>query len=145
MDGWCGVNPSKYVVGISDYWYVRPDNPTQLKAALNFVGPISIAVGTWGTSKNIPFFSWFDYEGGIVDDYEACPPGPNNGAPDHAALLVGYGTDEWTGQEYWLIKNSFGSNWGEDGFIRILIGPGKGVCGVNQSPVFATAIKPHMA
>lgn len=34
-------------------------------------------------------------------------------------LLVGYGTDEITGEDYYLIRNSWGSGWGENGYIRI--------------------------
>jgi C1A family cysteine protease len=33
--------------------------------------------------------------------------------------LVGYGTDEETGLDYWLIRNSWGPYWGEEGFIRL--------------------------
>ena len=80
---------------------MRHENTTQLKGALNFVGPISISVGA-GNSE------WFQYEGGIIDDYQACPPNL-----DHAVVLVGYGTDDKTKQEYWIIKNSWGTDWGE--------------------------------
>lgn len=121
------------MVGISHYWDVRHENTTQLKGALNFVGPISISVGAGNTE-------WFQYEGGIIDDYQACPPNL-----DHAVVLVGYGTDDKTKQEYWIIKNSWGNDWGEQGYVRILISPGYGVCGVNMTPLFPTAIKPRNA
>lgn len=41
---------------------------------------------------------------------------------DHAVVLVGYDTD------YWIIKNSWGPNWGENGYIRIKMGDTFNIC-----------------
>merc|ERR1712216_1086647 len=54
---------------------------------------------------------------------------------DHGVLLVGYGTEN--GQDYWLIKNSWGSSWGEQGFGKLLRGKaGAGECGIKMQPSY---------
>jgi C1A family cysteine protease len=63
------------------------------------------------------------YRGGVVD---SCCTDLN-----HGVLLVGYGTDEENGEPFWLVKNSWGSAWGEDGYFRLKYGVGKGgLCGI---------------
>lgn len=54
---------------------------------------------------------------------------------DHGVTLVGYDVET----DAWLIKNSWGPTWGENGYVRIKRGEGKGICGINQEnsqPVF---------
>lgn len=52
---------------------------------------------------------------------------------NHAVNLVGYGTED--GQDYFILRNSWGTSWGEQGYMRIAdIGDGPGVCGVLIDP-----------
>lgn len=55
---------------------------------------------------------------------------------NHAVLLVGYDTDPNTGQDYWIVKNSWGSGWGERGYTRMA--RGSNVCGLANFPIFPT-------
>jgi KDEL-tailed cysteine endopeptidase len=62
---------------------------------------------------------------------------------DHAILIVGYGVDA-SNTPYWLIKNSWGSGWGENGYVRILRQPGTtknaGICGIQMLPSYPNII-----
>ena len=54
---------------------------------------------------------------------------------DHAVQAVGVNTDDG----YWKIRNSWGTSWGEDGYIRIAYG--KNTCGVTFSSIYTTPAK----
>jgi len=66
------------------------------------------------------------YKGGIITS-TACGT-----TLDHGVLVVGYGTE--SGTDYWTLKNSWGTTWGEKGYFRILRSDaaGKGICGLQQ-------------
>jgi len=66
----------------------------------------------------------YQYKDGI---FEGCNATTNN-TLNHAVAVVGYGTDQ--GVDYWLIKNSWGADWGENGYIRLQ--RGVGMCGVGK-------------
>lgn len=76
-----------------------------LLAAVALLGPVVI---------NVAASNWGLYHGGIFDDDKH-----ETRDIDHAVVLEGYGTDQETGQDYWLVRNSWGPMWGEDGYIRL--------------------------
>ena len=60
---------------------------------------------------------------------------------DHAVLIVGYGNED--GIDYWLVKNSWGTEWGDNGYIKILrdeTDTTEGICGIASQPSFPTLI-----
>ena len=81
----------------------------ELKSAVANMGPVAIAIDA---SHN----SFQFYHTGVYNEPQ-CRNG--NRDLDHAVLAVGYGTDEQTGQDYWLVKNSWASNWGDQGYIKM--------------------------
>merc|ERR1711944_364802 len=76
---------------------------------------------------------WHSYEGGIFDgcSYE------ENIEINHGVQLVGYGTDAEHG-DYWIVRNSWGPEWGEEGFIR-LKRETEVNCGTDSTPMMGTA------
>lgn len=99
-----------------------PPNEEVLKEALVHHGPVAVALHV---TQNLYLYS----NGIFVDD--SC----NSNNLNHAVLLIGYGRDERTGLDYWIIKNSWGKTWGEEGYFRIQKG-------LNMCGIAAYAVKP---
>mgnify|MGYP002631748453 FL=1 len=53
---------------------------------------------------------------------------------DHAVAAVGYGTEG--GQEYYIVRNSWGASWGDAGYIKIAAVEGKGICGIQMESLY---------
>ena len=113
----CKYKKEKGVAKVTTYKDVQRGSASQLKAALN-VGPVSV-----GIEADKPVFH--AYTGGIINS-TSCGT-----QMDHGVLAVGYGTEN--GQEYYIVKNSWGADWGEKGFVRIAIADGAGICGIQNS------------
>jgi len=114
----------KPAVGIKGYVELPTNEYSALMTAVANVGPIAISVDA----------SWGGYEEGVFtcSDYESTLCGT---AIDHAVQLVGYGTMD--GTDYWLVRNSWGTTWGEGGYIKIARygASSKGEpCGVDSQP-----------
>jgi len=88
------------------------------------VGPLSVAVDA---------SSWSFYGGGVFEgcDYD------KNIEINHAVQMVGYGTDDKDG-DYWIVRNSWGPGWGENGYIR-LRRESNTQCGTDNTPLMGTA------
>jgi C1A family cysteine protease len=111
----CQYNPKNSVATVKDYVKVETGDENLLMRALAHVGPLSVAVDASSESFQ-------NYQSGVYDD-----PDCGNDI-NHAVLLVGYGWDYDEGP-YWIVKNSWGKSYGENGYIRIAKDRGN-LCGI---------------
>jgi len=111
------------VATLTGHTCVPPLNETYLLLAVT-TQPIAVAI-----QANMPIFQ--HYTGGVLND-----PSCGGDNVDHAVLIIGYGTDKATNQDYWYIKNSWGTGWGMSGFA--MIARNKNQCGIAAQPVFPT-------
>lgn len=118
VDGVCDTNKkNSHVVSIDDFEDVPESNEEALlKAVAN--QPVSVAIDAGGRDFQL-------YDGGIM------MAGSCGTELNHAVLAVGYGTEH--GVDYWIVKNSWGADWGEKGYIKLQRGANKpdGICGIN--------------
>ncbi|RRT47643.1 hypothetical protein B296_00053600 [Ensete ventricosum] len=91
----------------------------ELKHAVGVVRPVSVAFEVVNGFRL--------YKGGVYTS-DTCGKTPMD--VNHAVLAVGYGVED--GVPYWLIKNSWGEDWGVDGYFKMEMG--KNMCGTLQYP-----------
>jgi C1A family cysteine protease len=130
--GSCKKNKQKNkVVKVTDYQYAVPpctggacknQKESDMMAALNTYGPLSVCVNA---------NDWDSYSKGI---YNTKCSGKYNDL-DHCVQLVGY--DNSGSNNYWKVRNSWASDWGEKGFIRLPMG--SNACGIADEAMYVTA------
>jgi hypothetical protein len=109
--------------GMSSCSDVLPNDELLLKFAVA-QQPVAVAI-----EADTRYFQF--YSGGILDSVEC------GTKLDHGVLIVGYGEED--GKKYWLVKNSWSSSWGEDGYVKIARSESRnnnGICGIAMSPSF---------
>ena len=105
------------------YVQVKANSESAFKASVQ-AGPTSIAIEA---DKRV----FQTYTSGILNS-TSCGT-----QLDHGVLAVGYGTEN--GQAYYLVKNSWGSSWGDNGYLKIADnGDGEGICGIQMAAVRPT-------
>lgn len=110
-------------VKITGYDNVRKDESALLKAVSN--QPVSVGIDASGLPMRF-------YDSGFFTG--------NCGTKiDHGVTVVGYGTTE-DGTNYWLAKNSWGTSWGENGYIRMQgdVQAKEGLCGIAKQASYPT-------
>ncbi|CAL8247779.1 unnamed protein product [Lota lota] len=110
----CRYNVASRAANCSGYSILPQGSEEMLQRAVALVGPISAAI-----DASQPTFAF--YNSGVYNE-PRCTQKVN-----HGVLVVGYGTLE--GQEYWLVKNSWGTYFGEKGYIRMSRNQGN-QCGI---------------
>jgi len=117
-DGQCKFDASKGVCPVKSW--IRPTSmstrsESELAAGCAEYGVVSIAI-------DASSWEFQTYASGVYN-----PSSCSSTALDHAVGLVGYGTEG--SQDYWIVRNSWGTSWGEQGYIRIIRNNGN-KCGV---------------
>jgi C1A family cysteine protease len=125
-DGECSADKKKGIVEVEKFVLKKKANEKYILSLLQ-EGPVSIAVNA---------DKFFDYESGVMRyDAEECDPNALN----HGVAIVGYGYEKNSNGDdglYYIVRNSWGSAWGEEGYLRM----SHSTCG-NNSYVITAQIK----
>ncbi|KAJ6826896.1 oryzain gamma chain-like [Iris pallida] len=115
VNGICSFKPENVGVKVIDSVNITLGAEDELKHAVGVVRPVSVA---FEVVKGFKL-----YKGGVFTS-DSCGTSPMD--VNHAVVAVGYGVEN--GVPYWLIKNSWGEDWGVDGYFKMELG--KNMCGV---------------
>lgn len=101
-EGKCLANEKKKIATVGDFVKLPENDYNSLMTAVATKGPVSVSVAA---------NEWHLYEKGVYNGF--CGTEVN-----HVVALEGYGVDE-KGNDYWLVRNSWTTQWGEEGYIRV--------------------------
>eukprot|EP00697_Spironema_sp_BW2_P005779 gnl/Spiro4/18063_TR9649_c0_g1_i1.p1 gnl/Spiro4/18063_TR9649_c0_g1~~gnl/Spiro4/18063_TR9649_c0_g1_i1.p1 ORF type:complete len:342 (-),score=94.36 gnl/Spiro4/18063_TR9649_c0_g1_i1:146-1171(-) len=106
VQGTCQFDQSKIASTISSFANVTAGSESDLTSKIATIGPISVAIDA--SHQSFQFYS-----SGVYNE-----PACSSEQLDHGVLAVGYGTDSVAG-DYYIVKNSWGPNWGAQGYIEM--------------------------
>jgi len=110
-------------VKMSGYTAIEKNSLEAALHAIAFTSPLAMSADA---------SSWSSYESGIASP---CTYINNATSTDHAIAVTGFGTDPATGIQFVWVRNSWGVEWGEDGYMKMAVYPTDGPrCGWNTSP-----------
>ena len=113
----CQYNEARGLINVNTYQQVAPDSQSIMDALM--IGPVNVAIAAENETVR-------NYKSGILTEYDYC-----SDTVDHAVVVVGYGYEG--NQGYYIVRNSWNTWWGEEGYMRIGISNnGNGICGINQ-------------
>ncbi|CAL5197738.1 unnamed protein product [Lathyrus oleraceus] len=115
------------VVSINGYKNVQRNSESALMEAVANQ-PVSVGIEAYGKDFQL-------YQSGVFT-------GSCGTSLDHAVVVVGYGSEN--GKDYWLVRNSWGTNWGERGYLKIernLKNTNTGKCGIAMDATYPTKLR----
>jgi len=117
VTGSCHTDASKEVIGVKDYTTIKGES--SMASYVESTGPLSVCVDA---------STWSSYHSGIMTN---CGTSVN-----HCVQAVGVYA---TSSGYWKLRNSWGTSWGESGYIRVAYG--KNTCAVTSDPTWVHVFK----
>ncbi|XP_027236340.1 dipeptidyl peptidase 1 [Penaeus vannamei] len=133
-DSQCDTDATCAKTYVSEYvhvgGYYGACNEELMLQALVETGPISVSFEVYDDFRN--YNGGIYHHTGLKNDFNPFE------ITNHVVLVVGYGADEATGEKYWIVKNSWGAHWGEDGYFRIRRGTDE--CSLESMAVQVTII-----
>lgn len=108
VDGWCDPSVRTSGVHVKGYVNVTMNSEAALQQAVATIGPVAVAIDA--AHEHFEYYSsGVYYNPKCKNDMDSL---------DHEVLVVGYGTDS-VGGDYWIVKNSWSTHWGDDGYIKM--------------------------